>query len=319
MGYSGIVGKAVLVLLTLALAGPVIAQNKLIELGKTKAKNTLEADEDGEIDFDVKNTMNIKANDIHFEIVKPTGYEIADVESDNQIFDNHWPSLGEDSSSSGGAKGGWVDQDGGGDDQVAFKLKIVDAQGADADEGEDITITTVWSRWGNAVAMFSPDGIGAEGESTALLANIVPNYDATPVNVALNGPSEVTCNDIAIGETFQYRFESGSLVVKPSNGRFELDPEETEVKGFNENGDDVTGTGAFGVSNVRINDQGHLVFEVSRDRTDDLHVAIVIRGLKLTGLDAAGEPHNINVGMSGAAISGECVDNLTHIVSVQDD
>lgn len=265
--------------------------------------------------FDVRNEMTIKATDIHFKITKPAGYRIKQVETSGD-FTNHWPEPPDAPNAEGGADGGVGVNPSteASPQQVSVKLHVVDGQGNPADN-VNVEFTIQWSNMGDLCAMVSPTELG--GPSGVLLASVIPEYNASPVSV-LVGTETLTCNDIAIGEVFGYRFESGSLVVKPSSGRFELQPD-TAIRGYNQDGDDVSGTGAFSVSNIRINDRGYLVFDVSRDRTDEQHVAIVIRGLKLTQLHLDEHPRDIQVSLTGAALSGESTDDPIHIATVQEE
>lgn len=198
------------------------------------------------------------------------------------------------------------------DKRLSVTVRITKADGTPV-TGQEVVLRAHWTKDGVMVCNTSTDDIGADRPPTGLLS-VVPDYNPATVE-SEEGVPVVTCNDICLAERDGYRFQRGSLVFKPDNGMaFQMDGE-TSVFVYNQDGDAVTDPAIISISNRRIDDRGNFVFDVTR-APGGLHVVLVIRGLKVSGLGNAMSGDEVYSGVSGAAVSGACMDRLYRLIAV---
>jgi hypothetical protein len=144
------------------------------------------------------------------------------------------------------------------------------------------------------------NAIGGSSPPTEVASLGIPDY--LTGTVATGSEDSVTLRDIPLAEMCGYRFNNGNLVIKPmQNTRFALEEDDTHVLVYNELGE-TAGGNVVGVSNLRINDAGHLVMDVTRNKRDENHIVIVIRGLKLESFSHLANGDEIYATGYGAAI-----------------
>jgi hypothetical protein len=278
---------------------------------------------DGKAVSEISNASGVKVSDFHVELgarAQRLGYKITDFQiGQPSPFDSQ--TYGDNSAE---AKSTAVPpqmlDDGG---SVSVMIEIEDKDGNPV-ENTEVEFKMNWTRFDVVVANTSNTDLG--GEAEVAMVSVIPSFSPGPAQVQF-GTDAVTCHDIALGETFGYRFQNGSLVVAPSDTpssalAFEID-DNTRVKAYDENGDDVTGSGHFSASNLRIDDAGNFVFDVARDTDHDKHIVIVVRDLRLIGMGPVsgefgglGPDEEIHAGISGAAVSGGCFEEAYHLVTI---
>jgi hypothetical protein len=278
---------------------------------------------DGKAVSEISNASGVKVSDFHVELgprAKRLGYKITDFQiGQPSPFDSQSHDDTSAEAESTAVPPQMLDEG----DSVSVMLEIEDKDGNPV-ENTEVDFTMHWTRFGVVVSNTSNTDLG--GEADVAMVSVIPNYSSGPAQVQF-GTDAVTCHDIALGETFGYRFQNGSLVVSPSDTpssalAFEID-DSTRVKAYDENGDDVTGSGHFSASNLRIDDAGNFVFDVARNTGHDKHIVIVVRDLRLIGMGPVsgefgglGPDEEIHAGISGAAVSGGCFDEAYHLVTI---
>lgn len=147
---------------------------------------------------------------------------------------------------------------------------------------------------------FEPNEIG---DGRKALTKAFPTLSVGPVTASKSPSENVALNDLAISEVNGSRFESGKVSILPERGTKFVDEDAAlSITIVDENGTALKADSTrFKCSKPHINKQGHFVFSITRDKGDELHVALIIKGLKLKGL-----PKNLSYedGEISASISG---------------
>jgi hypothetical protein len=186
--------------------------------------------------------------------------------------------------------------------------------------GSQITFY-VWGTHGMnrdlAVTLAMPNALG-HGDDRVSLLSVFPDFDPSPLAISDTESGPLELNHLGLGETDGHRFHSGSAVIMPGQGmRFAI-TKNTRVRAFNMEGE-ITGSELLSTSNLRVDDAGNLVFEVSRTVDDDLHAAIVITGLKLQRLpDIMWEGHELTAGIGGAILGGRSFTDVWTLAHVSE-
>ncbi len=193
--------------------------------------------------------------------------------------------------------------------------------------GKEVKLYLWWTR-GNLrdkwIQVAMTDGLG-EGDKRSKLVSVYPELDSGPVFIKRKHIKEVKLKDIALGEADGHRFRNGSVVISPSSGtRFVFDADILSVVAVNQDGDIVTDTEYFSASGMRVDRDGNFVFEIERDQNDELHVAFIIRGLRLRSFPdvarkrADRKRSTVTASLSGAIFGGRCLSETWTLVKVLD-
>jgi hypothetical protein len=211
----------------------------------------------------------------------------------------------------------------GGTVTVNVVVEVWDSANSTWKRYEDKPVTThIWWTHGHnrdkVIVQALPNGLG-DGDDRVALLSVFPNFDPSPVEIGPEEGGAVSLNHIALGEADRHRFQSGSVVIRPRLGSFKL-TEGSEILIFDEEGDDVSSE-RFSVSNLRVDADGNLVFDIAREQTDELHVAFVVVGVQLHDLPSfdAGGNRTITAGLGGAVLGGLQFDNVWTLAIVEEE
>ncbi|MCB9933588.1 MAG: hypothetical protein H6841_09220 [Planctomycetes bacterium] len=176
--------------------------------------------------------------------------------------------------------------------------------------GKEVDLRVWWTH-GDArdkwVVSALPEGLG-HGDDRVTLLSVYPEFDPSPIVVEPEQGGILELHHIALGEADNHRFQRGSVVIKPQHGQFVLS-DETAVRAIDEEGADVSSE-RFSTTNLRIDDNGNFVFDITRDQEDELHIAFVISGLQLRLPLQITPGSSITASVGGAILRGPQYDNL---------
>jgi hypothetical protein len=201
---------------------------------------------------------------------------------------------------------------------IGIRIKEdVDGDGTWEDaEGIKVEMEITWTQLGQVVCATHTKEIG-DGVPRELLSDVVPELNDGAVQVTV-GSDDATLNDICLAETDGYRFQdNGDIVLKgPNSTAFNITLN-TEILIFTEEGE-AASTEDADTGNLRIDDRGNFVFNVRRNGLAELHVVLVIRNLKLEGLDdyQYNPGRELHADLSGSAISGHCLKDVYHLATM---
>jgi len=296
---------------------------------KNGTKVTGVTGERGKVIHDVKNTSGKAANDVHVKITSmmhdPDGppvpygaeeaYKVAGITT-VEIDDDTSHMTGEANEDGEGADAECAEGESLANNKK-LKISILIEKNGVAVEGIKVEMEIRWTEEGQTISATDTKTIGDGRPRTPLSAEIIPNYNPQAVEVDL-GADEVTLNDICLAETDGYRFQdNGDIVLKAPNSTAFNITLNTQILIYDEDGDAADPTQA-GAANLRIDERGNFVFNVSRDALAEKHVVLVIRNLKLEGLDdyQYDPGHALHADLSGSAISGHCIHDVYHLATM---
>lgn len=266
---------------------------------------------DGGLGLDLKNDSNRTAKDVHVRVDKP-----ADAEITTAVWSGDGNFVMQSTGNTLVAHGSLPHGD-----TAALELIIEDKDGNPLDK-KDVKLSIWWTRGANhniVLSATSPDTIGAGDPMTALSSLGIPGYTENVVQVS-DGTDEADLNVVVLAECHGFRFQEGSLVVSTNEGQSfamgTLGGDELEVSAWDEDGNQVTTQQRISFSDPRIDVDGNFVIDVDRAQDDDKHIVIVIRNLRVTGMNTRAVDDPITVSFSGAAIGGGSLDDLYDIVEV---
>ena len=171
------------------------------------------------------------------------------------------------------------------------------------------------------IVVCMPDKLGS-GDDRTSIARVHPDTNLSPLLIkAGSDPTAIyNLNDVALGETDNHRFMSGSFVISPNDGAvFAKDIEGVEILAFNEDGLDVTASEVFWFANPRVDRKGNFVFEIKRSTKDASHICFIIKGLKLAKLPKlAATGKTVTASVSGAVFGNRKFNNVWELVKVTD-
>jgi hypothetical protein len=202
------------------------------------------------------------------------------------------------------------------DEQLSITVRVKNEDTGQYVEAE-VKLEAHWTIDDIEVCATSTDDIGSDRPVTSL-ASVVDSYDpSTAEGVAET--NVVTCNDICLAERDGYRFQNGSIVLTPDNSTsFAIDVN-TEIVVFDEDSNEITTENdRVDITNLRIDDRGNFVFNISREAggSDEKHIVLVIRGLMVSGLSNHEVGEEVRGSVSGAGVSGYCMHNLYTLVRI---
>jgi hypothetical protein len=275
----------------------------------------------GDVSLGLKNTSGRDVTDVHVKIVLPKDHKIKEINTTHTDFTENDPD------GSGAAKSEAVakvpSQSQGkleNDEEITVDVTIVDSEGNEV-ENKDVTLEVWWTR-GNSrnivVSATSPEAIG-DGDPRVTLASLNTTHEwEFNFGVAqVAAEPEVELNDLAIAECDGFRFQKGSLVVRPNNStRFSTDFDSFRLSAYTETGDTVLGTGRFSAGEPRVDSRGNFVIDITRSQDDEEHIVIVLSGLKLEGLSGHDSGQKVHADVSGAAVAGHCMHRYWRLLTV---
>lgn len=161
-----------------------------------------------------------------------------------------------------------------------------------------------------------PDGLG-HGDDRVTLLSVYPEFDPSPIVIEPEQGGILELHHIALGEADNHHFQRGSVVIRPQHGQFVL-TDETAVRAIDEEGADVSSE-RFSNTNLRIDDNGNFVFDITRDQEDELHIAFVISGLQLRLPLQITPGSSITASVGGAILRGPQYDNVWTLARVTEE
>lgn len=281
-------------------------------LSPTKVSGKLA--EDGGFGMDLKNEGGETAKDVHIKVIKPADAVITTVE---------WAGTPAPFTTVTALPAAEVDSHGtlsnGGVVGVDLLVRKSGAPPTTYPEGTAVEFEIWWTRGVNhniIVSATSPDTIGSSDPMITLASLGIPGFNVAPAEIP-EGQAQGDLNMIVLAECHGFRFQKGSLVLSTDGNQGfamgHLDGEELVVAAYDETGRAVTSQTRVSFSSPRIDVNGNFVVDIERNQSDDLHIVIVIKNLRLTRANEReknGRP--IKVSFSGAAIGGGCIkDNYT--------
>lgn len=289
--------------------------------GKSPDKVKIKTSGTGQAISELKNGTGVGVSGFHVQLPDSAckmGYKISEFEIANPSpFDSQTIKAdggSADAKSTATSRENLADQG-----KISVRVKVVDKEGNPV-QNEHIEFLMHWTRWDEVVSNSSTARLG--GMAQVAVADVVPDFNPS-VATSKAGINTLVCKDIALGECYGYRFQNGSLVITPDKpAKFKINAD-TRVLAHDEEGTDMLGSGAFSAANLRIDEAGNFVFDITRDQAHDNHIVIVVRGLQVTSMGpvagvsgGVGAGEEIHAGVSGAAVSGKCAHGIYHLVSV---
>ena len=266
----------------------------------------------GALGFDVKNSSEKTARDFHLRIVFPPGAKISDIAMDPPWVVNTSSGESVDAKIPAGTAGAAPDS------VHPVDIEVEDKDGNPLSNTE-VKLEAWWTRGINnniIICATSPDSIG-DGDPVATIASLsIPGYSATTPSVPETTPS-VMLNPLVLAERDGYRFDNGDIVVNPSgNAVFAIELDQTTVEAYDQNGDLVTSQTRVSFSDLRIDSRGNLVFSMTRNPDDKLHLVIMIRGAKLSSLSGESRSSTVTASVSGSAVSGHLLEDIWNLIDI---
>ncbi|MCF6228093.1 MAG: hypothetical protein L3J82_05425 [Planctomycetes bacterium] len=171
------------------------------------------------------------------------------------------------------------------------------------------------------ITVCMPDNLGSGDDRTAIV-NVHSDANLGPLllEAGFDPSATYTLNDIALGETDNHRFMSGSIVISPNDGAvFAEDIDGLEILAFSEDGLEVTSSEVFSFAEPRVDGKGNFVFEIERSTEDTNHICFIIKGLKLTKLpelEVTGQA--VGASVSGAVFGDRKFSNVWELIKITD-
>lgn len=286
----------------------------------------------GKVIHDVKNTSGKAATDVHVKITSmmhdPDGppvpwgvgrtYKVAGITT-AEIDDDTSHMTGEANEDGDGADAECAEGESLANGKQ-LKISILIEKNGQAVEGIKVEMEIRWTEDGQTISATDTKTIGDGRPRTPLSAEIIPNYNPGPVEVDL-GAEDVVLKDVCLAETDGYRFQDGGDIVlkAPNSTAFNITLN-TSILIRDEDGN-TPDTEDVNVANLRIDDRGNFVFNLSRNALHDRHVVLVIRSLELEGLDdyQYDPGHELHAGLAGSAISGHCLKDVYHLATMAEE
>jgi hypothetical protein len=289
--------------------GPTPPRSPATTSGRTTAS--------GGLILDLNNASTVHASDVHIRVDSPRGAMVSSLNFPGGEFEAHntlpaGTAEGRIPASGNPVAPGTV---------VPVDIVVVDKDENPLDQSQ-VSLSIWWSRGPNFdiwVSATSGNRIGNAEPLTTLASLGITNYNVSPVQVLEGTEQPIDLNLIVLAECHNFRFQEGCLVVTAEGTpTFIIDEDKTHIEAWDEQGNQVVSQSRVSFSNLRIDDFGNFVFNVERDNTDDLHIVIVIRGLKITNLEGVLADWSVPVSFGGAALGGGCIHSLYDIVTIFD-
>jgi hypothetical protein len=273
----------------------------------------------GALIMDLNNASPLSASDVHIRVDSPRGAKVSSVNFPGGQFAVHNQQGLPAATAEGRIPAG-------GNPVPPGTVVPVDIVVVDKDdnplEQQQVSLSIWWSRGPNFdiwVSATSGNRIGNAAPLTTLASLNITNYNVSPVQVLKGTNQPVDVNLIVLAECHDFRFQEGCLVVSAEGTpTFIIDEDKTHIEAWDEQGNQVVSQSRVSFSNLRIDDFGNFVFNIERDRTDQHHIVIVIRGLKITNLEGVLADWSVPVSFGGAALGGGCIHSLYDIVTIFD-
>lgn len=301
---------------------------------KTTKVNDAANHEGGEIIIKLKNKTKEAASDLHFfvrsaEAEQPAALRIVKIGTSGSVDQPEEVGLPGNGNGAGIQIPSGIDGDiteAGGTLKVEIVIEYWDGDSWEPYADKKVKLRVWWTHGANRnvwIANALPNGLG-DGDDRKLLASVLPGFADGPVvseTLPVEG-EETLMNHIALGEVDGTRFKSGSVVISPALGtKFGFNDDEISIMAVDEEGTVLNADDSrFSTSDMRIDSDGNFVFEITRDETDELHIAFLIKGLKLTNF-----PEYLNVGVNdihasvgGAIFGGRCMEDVWNLFTLKE-
>ncbi|MBZ0137970.1 MAG: hypothetical protein K8I27_16560 [Planctomycetes bacterium] len=283
----------------------------------------------GDVTMKLKNTSGEDVTDVHVKIKIPKDCKISEISTSKpggSPFTENEPDGSGDPESEAVAK---VPAQGtnslADDDTVTVDVSVVCWDEA-TEEWVDVANTDVqfeiwWTRGDGrniVVSATSSEQIG-DGDPRTTLASMNTTHSwGFDFSVFETAEYTASLNDLAIAECDGFRFQEGSLVLRPTNStRFNAASLESfSISARSEDNDNVLGTGRFSAGEPRIDSRGNFVIDITRSQSDTEHIVIVLSGLKVEDLSGHEAGQKVYADVSGAAVAGYCMHRYFHLLTV---
>ncbi len=260
----------------------------------------------GRITFEVKNTSNENATDLHFKIVSPAGATATVVGTSAPLSTISGDGTGEVEvamPNGGNPLGHGATQ--------TVGLEFKDEQGNKLEQ-KKVHLQIWWTKFGDAMVMLSPDKVGGN----VLVSLDIPDFDASTKEIQ-EGTDEFVASDIAIGENYGYRFETGDLMLSLNRGLTFTDISNLELLAYDEDGNSMANNPddiSFGTPRLTV--LGSLVIPIHRNASHNKHVAVIIRNATVSGSDILSVDETVRVRVSCSALAGMVVEDWQTLATI---